>query len=267
MTVVFVEGNGTDTVKSFDYGAADTNDKVDFMAADLKGASIDKSGNMKVELNSGDNLVLESANNQVVKAQFYGEEMVVELGDNLQYDADVQLYGAVNNGNKLTVGSSVTDSTVSIALNNLNEAGVQYNDVTEIDASSYSGTASLVGSDWTDNTIRGGAGSNSLWGGLGGDGQLVGGSGQNRFFYLMGDGNDTISHANSGDVVELLNVDISDIDLDGTISESSNSAISVKFNNGETLKIQGSTQSDLAGVGIKIGSDTWKRNSSGQWSK
>ena len=264
-TFVFVEGLGNDTVKSFDYGAADTNDKVDFMAADLKGAAINSSGNMTVELNSGDNLVLENANNQVIKAQFYGEEMVVELGDDLQYDSAVELYGAVNSGNKLTVGSTVTDSTVSIALNNLNEAGVQFNDVTEIDASSYSGTASLVGGDYQDDTIRGGAGSNSLWGGLGGDDQLVGGSGSNTFFYLLGDGNDTITNAKDGDVVELLGVSIDDIDLDGTISDSSNSAISVKFNNGETLKIQGATTSDLTGVGIKVDGSTWKRGSDGSW--
>lgn len=97
---------------------------------------------------------------------------------------------------------------------------------------------------------------------------MVGGSGKNNFFYLVGDGNDTISNAQSGDVVELLNVNLSDIDVAGTIENSKGSNIEIKFNDGGSLVVEGGSLGDLSGVSFKTANDgTWNRKSDGSWSK
>ena len=54
-----------------------------------------------------------------------------------------------------------------------------------------------------DNKIIAGEGNASLWGGNGGNDLLQGGAGQNNFYYVIGDGYDTINGINDGDIVNL----------------------------------------------------------------
>jgi Ca2+-binding RTX toxin-like protein len=98
--------------------------------------------------------------------------------------------------------------------------GTYIGDIRVIDARGFDSEAELAGNA-TDNTIYGGDGPNSLWGGDGGNDLLIGGKGRNMFFYAYGNGNDTISGANEGDVVYLLQVTMEQIagtELNGNVA-------------------------------------------------
>ena len=83
---------------------------------------------------------------------------------------------------------------------------------------------------------------------------LVGGAGQNLFFYTNGNGNDTISGANSGDVVYLSQVTFEN--LAGTAVN--DNVATINFNDGGKL-----TVNDASNVAFVIGEQTYYANSGG----
>ena len=115
--------------------------------------------------------------------------------------------------------------------NELNFVG----DIAVVDASKFDGKAELAGATNTNNTLIGGVGKNSLWGGNGPEGNdaLIGGAGENVFFYTNGNGNDTISGVNSGDIVYLSEVTLEQ--LSGTAVE--NGVATIAFKDGGSLTI------------------------------
>ena len=123
-------------------------------------------------------------------------------------------------------------------------------DIRTVDARGFDAKAELAGGDLNE-TIYGGADKNSLWGGNGGDDLLVGGDGQNLFFYTNGNGNDTISGTNSGDVVYLSQVTMENIA--GTSVE--NNVATINFNDGGKL-----TVNDASNASYVIGDQTYYVN-------
>lgn len=113
--------------------------------------------------------------------------------------------------------------------------GKIYNNVKDLDATAYSGTAKLAGNDM-DNVIKASSGDSSLWGGFGGNDTLIGGAGKNEFFYGLGGGYDIIENANDGDLVNLFDIELEDIV--GTKVE--NSSTTINFRDGGTLKLNNS---------------------------
>ena len=103
-----------------------------------------------------------------------------------------------------------------------------------MDASTAQGNTSLVGND-LDNTIRAGSGDSSLWGGNAGDDFMQGGVGKNIFFYTVGNGNDTISGANNGDVVNLAQVSLEQIASSNITAD----AVTLNFKDGGSMQING----------------------------
>ena len=71
--------------------------------------------------------------------------------------------------------------------------------------------------------------------GNGGNDLLIGGSGANVFFYLLGDGNDTIDGAAEDDVISLLNIGLDDI----RSIEATDNATAIRFADGGRLNING----------------------------
>ena len=108
-------------------------------------------------------------------------------------------------------------------------------DIRTLDASTAEGKTSLVGND-LDNTILAGAGDASLWGGTGGDDLLVGGASKNTFFYALGNGNDTISGANDGDLVYLSGVMLEQISGTSITAD----GVAISFADGGSLQINSS---------------------------
>ena len=92
-------------------------------------------------------------------------------------------------------------------------------------------------------------------GGLDGDDTLVGGSGSNTFFYLFGDGKDTISGAKEGDIINLFKMDLSEINLEESELNSRNKIV-LKMNDGGSLTVKG----DINNLDFKIGDNTYRRS-------
>ena len=119
----------------------------------------------------------------------------------------------------------------------------------------------LIGADDKNNKITGGYGSSSLWGGSGrnSDDTLIGGSGYNEFFYAVGNGNDIIQNASSGDLVNLASVSLSQI----TSAETSFDSINIRFNDGGNLSVQ----NNPTGLAYQVAEGIFTYNKyTGQWS-
>ena len=84
----------------------------------------------------------------------------------------------------------------------------------------------------------GGIFKNSLWGSESGNDLLIGGSGDNEFFYLNGNGNDTIISANDNDLVNLLDISIDDINSTDIESDT----ILIRINGGGSLIVIGNSE-------------------------
>ena len=115
----------------------------------------------------------------------------------------------------------------------------------------------MIGAENSDNQIYAGDGGSSVWGGMGGNDQLVGGAGYDEFFYAMGGGSDVIQNAGDNDVVNLLGVSLSQI----TYAEVYQSEISIGFNDGGNLKLQGQAATGFMLEGVTYTAD----RSTGGW--
>ena len=102
-----------------------------------------------------------------------------------------------------------------------------------------------------DNTIIAGKDDASLWGGNGGDDLLTGGEGRNMFFYANGNGNDTISGTNNGDIVYLAGVTLEN--LVGT--DFKDGSVAINFTDGGKL-----TVNDAENCGFVLGDQTFYVN-------
>ena len=268
-TFAINDGSSRATIAAFDYGSANTNDVVKL--SDFSGASV--SGN-DIYLNNGTAgaLQLKDGKNEIIQGEANGRLWTVEFGDDLVYNDAVEMYGnCFNESNKLTLSDENATAATAIYMNGKNDwgqafDGKAYYNVNNIDASGFSKDASIAGADYENDTITGGKGNNSLWGGLGGNDLLKGGEGTNTYFYLFGDGEDTISGAKSGDVIELWNITLDDINFETSTGDSKQ--ITIKFNDGGSLRVTGD---DLTNVNFKLGHEadgnsTWHINADKTWS-
>ena len=249
----FILGTGRDIVANFDFGSSQSSDRI--VMKDFSGYAFQD--NALILNDESNSLRIEDAKNQIIRAELNGNIGLVEIGNDLKYDSKVQIYGDISNSNnKLTIDDSMTKTDVAIYMNGAENGksfdGKSYYNVNEIDASNLTHNASLAGADNVNDTLRGGQGVNKLWGGFGGDDELIGGSGQNTFYYALGDGNDTIV-ANNGDIIELMDISLDDINLSETKAAFFNT--NIKFTNGENLKIVSFVPTD---VNFKINGETWK---------
>ncbi|MBQ7628881.1 MAG: hypothetical protein IJS81_01505 [Selenomonadaceae bacterium] len=120
-----------------------------------------------------------------------------------------------------------------------------------IDGRDKSQVEMMIGAENSDNQIYAGDGGSSVWGGVGGNDSLVGGAGYDEFFYAIGSGNDTISNAGDNDVVNLAGVTLEQI----TYAEVNQSEISIGFNDGGNLKLQGQAATGFALEGVTYTAD------------
>lgn len=108
-----------------------------------------------------------------------------------------------------------------------------------VDARDNPNNLILAGTYSNSNTIYGGSGSSSLWGGTGNfDDTLVGGSGAEMFWYGKYDGNDIITNANSSDIINLYDVDLSQI----TAADVYTDQVVIRFNTGTALVVKDTEQ-------------------------
>ena len=245
-TFYYVSGDNRDTLSGFEFGTGGTADKLNTFGQAVTGLEV-SGDDLKVKVgdNSEDELLIKDGANQIIQANAYGNDYVAEVGDSLTYDKKVNAYMGTDNAT-LTV-TDTAGKNVEIWSNGAD--GKIYNNVKDIDASSYNGKSKLIGNDM-DNVITASSGNSSLWGGFNGDDTLIGNDGADTFYYLQGNGNDVISNAESNDIINLMNINLDDFDIDTTVAESS--VLSMRFSNGETLNIINSSSE----VNIKLADGT-----------
>lgn len=174
-----------------------------------------------------------------------------ELGVGLAYGSDryywVQLFGNPYLSPKDSsegfsfIGSSNSQVTLKVGSNFNAEVwaeSVSDSDYTivAVNAEENSNNLILAGNS-ISNTIYDGSGNSSLWGGTGNvDDTLVGSSGAEMFWYGKYDGYDVITNADSSDVVNLYDVNLSEI----TAANVSANQVVIRFNTGTALVIKDS---------------------------
>ena len=138
--------------------------------------------------------------------------------------------------------------------------GNYYLNVGVIDASGSTADSTLVGNTNSNDVIIGGNGTNLFWGSMGGNDRFSGGTGCNEYYYLYGDGNDTIDSSSDDDVIRLLNIGYDQISWDD--QRMSGDSICMKFTDGGSLTVN--TRLDIQ-VELRDGSRWSADRSNNSW--
>ncbi|MBR3746409.1 MAG: hypothetical protein IKN27_05550, partial [Selenomonadaceae bacterium] len=166
------------------------------------------------------------------------------------------VWGSADETLTLDDGSTYTFEGSNYDIRLDGSTGQTFINVYNVDASNSFGNDLIFG-DANSNVILEGGGNNTLWGGTGSAvDYLQGGTGEDVFFYGKTEGNDIIVNASLPDSVNLYDVTLSDI-ISATETESNGTGtISLTFNTGNTLTIQG-TDSMSAAINLADGS-SWR---------
>ena len=156
--------------------------------------------------------------------------LIAKVDDNIAYDGFTDCYvgGAANS--TLDVAEGLGDVDICLG----EESGTQYiGDITVLNAVNANGSNVLIGNE-LNNLIVGGTGTNSIWGGDGTDDTLVGGSGANTFFFALENGNDIITSAHDGDVIDLTKLSVEQVASAEILDE----GVMLELEDGSTLAVQ-----------------------------
>ncbi len=215
---IFDKDSGRDVISNFDFDG----DKINVGTNAVTNVRIDKAGGVRMEIGGSAVLTLADAQGKNFKINNF----VAVADENLTYNAAANYFVATAQNATLTVGESA-----EIWLDGSH--GKTFDgDIRTLDASTAQGKTSLAGND-LDNRIFAGQGDATLWGGNGGDDLLVGGTGKNTFYYLQGNGNDTIASAHDGDIVYLSTVTLDQISGTSITGD----AVSINFKDGGLLQV------------------------------
>ena len=240
-TFVYAAGDGQDSIENFDFmsDAVDaTADKVKFDDASGVTNVMLRGSDVMIKVNDADGfLLLEGARGKSFRLN---DDLIAKVDTNIAFDGFTNCYVGVGERATLTVGKGAGNVEVWLSDDALDYHGTMYDgNFAVLDASQSDGKNILAGNELS-NTIIGGTGDNSLWGGYGGaDDLLIAGAGHNEYYYEIGNGHDTISGANAGDVIHL-GATLEQINFDGT--QISAEGIVVKFTDGGQLDITGAAE-------------------------
>jgi hypothetical protein len=247
-------GAGKDTVSGF--GSEDK-----LVAEEYVTKVTADSNNVTVGTENG-SVILENAANGIFNVNVVGDEQKAYVGENIVVGSELaDYYNATSS--KASIVATSDSGNIGVWLNQ--EAGANYGNTTEIRgdikyiiAKDSSAQNTLVGSASVDNVIVAGSGYTSLWGGGASNDSLVAGEGVDTFFYMRGDGHDTIKGASSKDIVDLGNNQMSDI----ASTEVTSSSVTLNFTDGGTLQLNTN-----AGTKFIVQGETWTTDKSGKWTQ
>lgn len=241
----FAAGDGQDTIKNF----GSNSDKI-FVDDSVSSVTQDKN-NIKIEINKNYGITLQDMAGNNFEIDVNGNKFIANVAEkNLIYNGSANYYNAT--GKDATIRTASDVNNANIWLNQ--EVGANFGNTTQIfgnikyiNGSKSDGRNILVGSKNIDNVITAGKGSNTLWGGGISDDSLIGGTGIDTFFYMRGNGDDTIKGASSNDIVELNGMalsDISSIDIGSnsvTLNFTDNGSLYLNTNSGTNFRVEGKT--------------------------
>lgn len=186
-----------------------------------------------------------------------GDSVVGQVADNNLYiDRFANYFVATGKNATVNVSDAEVTDIAKVWLANEASGKTFVGDVHDIDATAFTGKAELAGNDY-NNVIVAGSGETSLWGGNFGDDALIGGAGKDTFYYQYGNGQDTISGAKEGDVVNLAMVSLD------KITEANIEDGKLSFYDGGSLTV---TENFDKLTFIVNGNETWKVKN-GAWEK
>ena len=131
----------------------------------------------------------------------YAKVGYADKNNSFTYEDDVIFYSGGEHINVLNVANYQQGKNIWLD----NSAGVSYNNINNIDASTSTGNNTLAG-DSGNNQITAGNGNDLLWGGLGADSDTSIGGGDNTYFYGNNNGNDVIVNSVATDKIDLYDV-------------------------------------------------------------
>ena len=219
----FSAGGGRDLIQNFNFDE----DKINVSDAVTDVRII--GGNVRLQVGSGDDyLTIADAQGK----HFSINGFTAKVDRNIDFDDTANYFVATSRNATLTVGDDVEGDAVIWLDNPARNSSVFKGDIKTLDASGATVKTKLVGND-LDNIIQAGLGDASLWGGTGGNDLLIGGAGENKFFYLQGNGNDTIAGANDGDSVILSGVMLEQIASANITAD----GVAINFKDGGALQV------------------------------
>lgn len=240
-TFFYMPGDGRDSIGNFDFmnDAQDvTADKVKFDDASEITDVFLRGDDVGIRIDGAkDFLMLEDAKGKSFRVN---DDLIAKVDTNAKFDAFTNCYVGIGAQASLTVGKGMGNVEVWLSDDSLEYHGTMYDgNFAVLDASQADGKNILAGNEF-DNVIIGGTGDNSLWGGVGNSNDLmIGGAAHNDFYYEFGNGTDTISSANDGDIIHL-GMTLEQIDSDAT--QINAGGIFVQFKDGGSLNIEGGTE-------------------------
>ena len=263
-TFFFLSGDGKDTITAFNFAGENqdyTDDMINISAAGTITSIYTHGDDVIMQLNSSDNdyLVLEDA----VGKDFKLNHLTAKVDANANFDGMANCYVATSSNATMTVGEGFGDVEIWLEDGYYGDYlhGIVYRgDFTVINATAANGHNTLVGNE-LDNVIYGGTGVNSIWGGAGySNDTLVGGAGQNTFFFGNYNGNDTVTAAKDGDIVDLSSVTEAQI----ASTQIDEDKVTIALTDGSKLEVQSN-----ADIEYKLGDgNTYNADhESGTWTK
>ena len=242
----FSAGGGNDVIANFNFDE----DKINIGKGAVTDVKIIGEGNVRLQVGGGsDFLTIENAQGEHFKINGF----TAKVDSNIDFDDTANYFVATARNATLTVGDDVEGDAIIWLDNPARSGSIFKGDIKTIDASGATVKTELAGND-LDNTIQAGLGDASLWGGTGGDDLLIGGDGTNTFFYANGNGSDTVSGVNDGDIVYLSGVTLENI----IGADFTDSAVAVKFSDGGQLTVNEAGKA----VDFVVGEQTFRVNES-----
>ena len=264
------DGRGNDVVESFAVGSSSSSDVVVLAEGSLSNisrsgstVSVNMSNGSSIQLqtnsSSDDNVILYSVDGSNIYQAKIGSADSLN-GGALTYNSDVNYYQTTDGGSILVSGSSeanvwldgsagqiysgIKNIYAESTGNNVLVGDGQSNVISanvEVDLASATdslGSSSSLYSGGSSTINSAEVGQSSLYGGSGGNDTLIGGNGTDTFWFGKNDGTDVIQNASSSDTVRFYDVNLSEITSYNVSSEGN---VSVGFNSGASLQVQGTS--------------------------
>ncbi len=244
--IFYANGDGNDLATNYTAGSSDNSDIV-YLQGDL-GTIEREGGNVTVNAASGEALIIETDFSKdeailyTIDGTNIGAAKLADSTNTLYYDKNVYYFRFNDDSGRLYYWGS-EDMTIALDNSTAQEYIGLKTIITKSDDEKASGNLTIIGNS-LDNEIYSGAGNDTLTGNAGAD----------TFYWGNGDGADVITDADSEDIIDLYNVQISDIlELD------TSSGISVKLTDGSQLTVNSQDST------FQLADDTRWKYQDGDW--
>ena len=198
-TFIFASGDGNDTISNLD----NTDDVVSISGSAFSSITTSNNDVVIKYQNAGDSLTIKNAVGKKFKADVDGSQYLVNVGkDEVAFDGSQGLYYATEENAVLKVAETYDGEIIDLNGDGVYTIGANIN---QIDASDVNESITIIGNEFSANTITAGNGGSSIYSGNRAyDDVIIAGAGADTFRCTSSTGNDTITGVGDGDKIELV---------------------------------------------------------------